>query len=531
MRDIGANPKLTLSAILNMQKIYRIAIIVFALCLSFYTLSFFSDLQLGVPEWNPYEGDPSQPPTVPVDQNRRFALVVPVTGPSPNLCKTIFSALALGYPSPVIMNWGVDYHDISHWKLGRNLPKIPGFVQYLDSVMHPNATSMEKLEDDDLVLMVDGHDVWFQLPAEVLLSRYHEINKRANQMLRKQWTGSGPMPMRQTIVMGSQKKCYPRGLEKYGIDMRCDYWPESPLRADLYGPETDKNSSDFSHNRPRWINGGMYIGPAGDMRRMLRRALNDMEAMIGDGFHVRSDQGMLGNLIGKQEVWRQWQRHNQMKNDDLRGLVDGNMEYYAGLDYSEELSSQAKFTKIEGEDELYDTEFISLGDKEVIKQHSEARGISPVRLKGLPDDVNMSRNPLSEFDHTATWSTMPLYADFFIGNVPAIIHHNGYKERRQTWWDRPWYHQRLRELVTPRLKSLPINKPLATVRAGNNQVRYWGVPAESRDRYPRKANATANGRFAKMEFKELCQWEEKPLKDAKDTWWEEVLRDGKGPFR
>ncbi|UZP38341.1 hypothetical protein NXS19_006157 [Fusarium pseudograminearum] len=83
----------------------------------------------------------------------------------------------------------------------------------------------------------------------------------------------------------------------------------------------------------------------------------------------------------------------------------------------------------------------------------------------------------------------------------------------------------------PRLKPYPIDQPLATVQDGADQFRYWGALAEARDRYPRKANATADGRFDKMEFEELCRWNEKPLKDARETWWEEVFRDGKGPFK
>ncbi|KAG8672141.1 hypothetical protein FPOAC2_05509 [Fusarium poae] len=529
MRDIGANPKLTLSAVLNTQRIYRIIVMILALSLSFYTLSFFSDLQLGVPAWKPSEE--SSHHTVPVNEDRRFALVLPITDPTPDTCKTIFTALALGYPSPVIINWGVDYRDVSHWHFGKALPKIPGLVHYLDSVMHPNATATEKLEEDDLVLMVDSHDVWFQLPAEVMLKRYHEINKRANERLRKEWAGSGPIPMKQTIVAASEKKCYPNDPELFGLDLRCDRWPESPLPPGLYGPETDKNATDFYHNRPRWINGGMYMGPAGDMRRLFRRAMQDMEAAIGEGFPLRSEQGQVGNVIGRQEVWRQWRRKNRMNSDELQGLVNEDFEYHFGLDYSQEISSQVKFTAINRSLDLYDAHFIPLGDKGAIESHSNALGISPVRLMGVPDDVSMSRNPLVEIDKTATWGEMPLYGDLFIGQVPAMIHHNGYKGRRQTWWDRPWYHQRLRELVTPRLKPYPIDEPLAIVRDGSSQVRYWGVSAEARDRYPRKANATADGRFAKMEFEELCQSDEKPLKDARDTWWEEVFRDGKGPFR
>ncbi|KAI1072023.1 hypothetical protein LB507_005113 [Fusarium sp. FIESC RH6] len=507
---------------------YRIIAILFALWLCFHTLSKFD---WTVPDWTPKATD--EWPEEPVVKNRRMALVVPITDPSPNVCKTILSATVLGYPAPVIVNWGVDYHDVSHWDLGKNLPKIPGMIQYLDSVMHPNATDLERLEEDDLVLMVDGRDIWFQLPVEVLISRYHEINKRANERLRKQWKGPGPMPMKQTIVTASQRRCYPNDPERYRVDLRCDIWPESPLRKDLYGPTTDKNETDFIHSRPRYINGGMYIGPAGDMRRMFRRSMEKLHQFVGEGFPLRSEQGMFGYLIGQQEVWRQYQRENQMKNVDLKGLIEENFEFHVGLDYAMEISNQVSHSDIDKSLDLYWGDFALLGDKQRLQRQSEARGISPTRLQGVPDDIMASRNPLIKIEKSANWNNMPLFADFAIGTVPAILHHNKYKERRQSMWHEPWYHQKLRKLIPSKLKFRPFDESLATIETDEGLVRYWAPLAEARDRYPRKANETANGRFEKMELEVVCRREEGKeggtSKDGK-TWWDEVMRDGGGKF-
>ncbi|KAH7184983.1 uncharacterized protein B0J16DRAFT_304238 [Fusarium flagelliforme] len=522
MGHIRAKSNVTAPAVVRTPRGYRIMAIVFALWLCFRSLSQYD---WSVPHWKPPKGD-SEWPEEPVVKNRRMALVIPINIPSPNVCKTILSATVLGYPAPIILNWKENHQDISHWELGRCLPKIPGMVHYLDTVMHPNATDLEKLEEDDLVLMVDGRDVWFQLPVEVVISRYHEINRRANERLRKQWKGKGPMPMKQTIVAASERNCYPNDPELFGVDLRCDIWPESPLRPDLYGPETDKNISNFQHTRPRWINGGMYIGPAGDMRRFFRRAMEKMDAYIGEAFPLRSEQGMFGYLMGQQEVWRQHQRENHMKDLDLKDLVEENLEWHAGLDYGMEIANQVAYSDIDKSLNLYHADFALLGDKERTQRQSEARGISPTRLNGVPEDIMASRNPLTKFEKSANWSNMPLYADFAIGTVPAIIHHNGYKERRQTWWDQPWYHQKLRKLYPSKVKFRPFDESLATVETEDGLVRYWAPLAEARDRYPRKVNETANARFPKMEFEELCHWEEKPLKDARTNWWDEVMRDG-----
>ncbi|KAF5540842.1 hypothetical protein FMEXI_8339 [Fusarium mexicanum] len=531
------NPKpsrATLSAIFSAPMFYKIITICLALSLSLYALFWWSEVELRPTGWQHDNVTTTERPEVPVDQDRRFALIVPSTNPSPNLCRTVFSAMALGYPSPVIINWGLNYRDISHWRLGKNLPKIVGFVNYLDSVMHPSAAAEEKLFDDDIVLMVDAYDVWFQLPAQVLLSRYHEINRRANERLRKQWKRKDiPMPMKQTIVAASQRKCYPEDPVKFGVDMKCDRWPEPPLREDLYGPETEKNATFWHNNRPRWINGGMYMGPAGDMRRLFRRAKQNIETMVAEAFPIRSEQGMIGELLGAQEVWRELQRQNHV-SVDVEDFVGENFEFHIGLDYAQDISAQAFATEIRPEDDLFDGDFVVLSDQASIEKNSEVRGISPVRVEGIPDDLKSVQSPLVEHGKAVDWSDMRLYTDFFLTTVPAILHHNKFKERRETWWDRPWYHQKLRGLVKSALLPRKGNEPLATVQLEGSKVRYWAASAEKKDRYPRmgklNANLTVYSRFPSMEPKEMCRFGRRKPPGSKATWEEEVFRDGGGAF-
>ncbi|KAF5657454.1 hypothetical protein FHETE_10424 [Fusarium heterosporum] len=520
-------------AFLGTQKFYRLIAIFLALLFFLTALkSLFADFELHAPD-SQYEASPSSV-DAPVDQDLRFAFVLPVTAPSPELCKNIFSALSLGYPSPVVVNWGVDYHDISHWELGKNLPKIPGFVQYLDGVMHPNASSTERLQDHDIVLMVDAYDAWFQLPAQVLLSRYHEINRKANERFQQEWTGKGPVPWRQTIVVASQKKCYPENPERYGVDLLCEEWPESPLREDLYGPDTEKNYTNYHDNRPRWINGGMYIGPAGDMRRLFRRSLNRMEELIGQGVQVRSEQGMVGVMLGEQEVWRQWRKNNPKANGRLVDFMERDFEYSMGVDYGQDIVVQTHSTKINKgyNDDLYDGDFVALGNQTAIDQHSKTRGISPVRLRGLPDDIKAAPNPLSTLDKAANWTKMRLYADFFTESVPAILHQNGFKFRRRTMWNRPWYYQRLRGLLQASLQLREPDDPLVTLKLEGGHVRYWAVSAEATDRLPRRFNGTAYERYSKMEFEDICRYPDNATvpRGYEKNWWDEVFRDNNGPL-
>lgn len=121
--------------------------------------------------------------------------------------------------------------------------------------------------DHDLMLMVDAHDVIFQLPLDVLLHRYATIQREtASQLL----TQHGPDQVRKyglakTIFMGAEKFCWPLDHKHPA----CWAVPTSPLRADAYGAKTDKETDS---NRPRFLNSGTIIGPIGDLRKLYERA-------------------------------------------------------------------------------------------------------------------------------------------------------------------------------------------------------------------------------------------------------------------
>ncbi|KAF4345161.1 hypothetical protein FBEOM_867 [Fusarium beomiforme] len=508
----------------SLGKLQRVHITAIAFVISALSLVFLCPWDS--PAWG-------SPRPAPQDVDRRFALVVPATGPSPDLCKTLITGIALGYPSPIILNWGIDHRPISHWNGGHNLPKIVGIVKYLDAVMHPDAHPSEALSDDDIVLIVDGYDIWFQLPVQVMLERYHRINKEANERLRKQWNRSGPMPMQQTILVATGKKCYSKLADK-GINIQCDKWPLSPLREDLFGEETEKDGTHWQTNRPRWINGGVYIGPAGDMRRMFRRALFTMESGIGEGIKMHSEQALTGEVVVEQEIYRKFQRENGKPKRGVGELLEKKLEYHIGLDYGQEISVQTQWTQ---DDENRDHgAFVTLGDQALIDKYSAELGLSPTRLRGLPEDLKTAPNPLEYLKPGSNWTNMPVYVDFFLETVPVILHHNGMgglKRRRSTWWDRPWYYHHLRALLRAQItKKGEPEDPLATVHVDEGRIRYWGASAEHESRYPRQMtdNWVADKRLEKMKFGDICRHTKKAPSGPNQQWWEEVFRDSEGPW-
>ena len=431
-----------------------------------------------------------------------------------------------------------------------HLGKIIGTLQYLEAITSENTHESDRLEDGDLVLMVDALDTWFQLPPSVLIHRYHESNRRANRRLAQQRSSSQDVQMMdQTIVVSAQKRCWP--LPEDGFNLHCDALPESPLQTDLYGPKTEAVSwfgSPPNKIRPRYINSGSMLGPIGDMKRYFRRAVWKMDQMLSKVQDLRSDQGIFGEIFGEQEVWRQWRRsHNgtEMRNDDL-GLpweetsttAPALYEYHIGLDYEQNLFLPTVFADQDGD-------FIYLDDSVKIEDYSRDRGIAPPRLQGVPEDVRSTQNPLAyvlperqQIDEELSWGSMPLYADFYTTAIPVVLHHNAHrnslKNRREHWWTKTWYFAELRDMLAYRLRPAPL-EPLASLNvdvAGQSEELVYWAPDSDRDK--RKArmfdrtDSSAHG-MNELEFDDVCRFPEE-IEQSGKHWYDEVFRDDKGPI-
>lgn len=466
--------------------------------------------------------------------DRRFVVVVPADSPGPDLCKVITSAIAIGYPSPIIVNWGKDFHKGGSGFGSSHLGKIMGTLEYLDGVTGESGHDDDKLRDDDLVLIVDAYDIWFQLPPEVLIRRYHQNNQLANERLAEQWAGRN-LPMKQTILVSSQKKCFPQGV---GSDLHCGALPDSPLPSDLYGASTDmnpeKNPNGYHDVRPKFLNSGSIMGPVGDMRRFLRRAKHKVDSGIANEVHLFSDQGVFSEILGEQEAWRSWQRllktSSKALNREASAIVQQNMEYHVGLDYYQNL-----FIPTVMEDD--DGQFVSPNNATAIARYSDILGISPVRVNGVPEDLRGVHNPLADLEHVQgklSWEEMPMYTDFFTTAVPAVVHHNAHKDgrknRRTTWWDRTWYFPHLRDLMTMQTSRTQL-EPLAKLKSSKGgQVVYWAPASDSQRHKPRNFNVSASQNkelMGELDFNDVCRFE-----DEGDShhWYNEVFRDNKGGF-
>ena len=193
------------------------------------------------------------------------------------------------------------------------LSKITRFLEYLDQ--------LPPERDNDLVLMTDAYDTWFQLRPDVMISRYHHLNKLANKRLRQR-LGRGAMRaggIRQTVIFGASKTCssQPHTLGCYPV-------PEPWTPADMFGGNTDTvmGTTQHSSKRPRYLASGYMIGPVSDVKEILRKAQwrvdtspdfdRDLDNGSGssDFLYHGDDTAIFAHIFGEQEYQREVLRRN-----------------------------------------------------------------------------------------------------------------------------------------------------------------------------------------------------------------------------
>jgi len=384
-------------------------------------------------------------------------LVIPASSAKPNLCRSLLSAAVLDYPLPVLINWAMEEDPDNEYKM--HLAKISGILEYLRGLPPRN--------DKDLVLVVDGYDVWFQLRPEVLIQRYFEINAQRSAYFARKFRGDVVKKhnISQTVIFGSDKKCWPQTFDHPA----CYAVPESTLPMDAFGEMTDKDPESFAM-RPRWLNSGTILGPIADVRAIFEAT----DRREKDRFNGMRDQWYFAELFGEQEYYRNsLQRHPNTfpPNHESHIIPDfpnprnktrlspfapnripqfeetAQVEFHIGLDYESELFHTNGYAD-------QDTEWLTL-DSSDPSQLGDGNEV----YKTLPEDVRISRPPIDRkqlaehssdkfllpFDssdnlpYNMTWAEVPLLANVPAQSIPVIIHLNGNKSLLDEWWQRNWF--------------------------------------------------------------------------------------------
>ncbi|KAJ5466649.1 hypothetical protein N7539_009378 [Penicillium diatomitis] len=397
----------------------------------------------------------------------KFHLLAPASGFHFRLCRLLASAMALGYPVPTLNGW-MKEGELDAAKT--HLAKVRTVMHYLND-LPPSS-------DDDLVLMIDGYDVVFQIPADVLIERYFDVINKANDRLAMRFKGKfekeEDMP-RLSILFGSEKACYPPEQNRIGcwaIPQKLDI----PMGA--YGP-VDGN---YAHNVPIWLNSGTIMGPVKDMRLMFAATLDLIAKRYSrEGDWSDSDQLYMSEVWGMQEYSRTIAEYQEYFHGDidintiwptdyekvLPDIAPGQRtEYHIGIDHWSSL-----FQTRAGSDHVLDMlTFDQFHDQEnatsyaiVHKNTANLPNFKPFTID-LPANLASSITRILRMIEPVV-GTVPsitqirLETNLVSKEVYGMFHSTGGKDYLDKLWDQSWFYPYVRPLIEamlPRVSEQPI---------------------------------------------------------------------------
>lgn len=365
----------------------------------------------------------------------KLRIAVFATSGNYHLCQLHMSAALMGYPAHTLINWD-DPEDKDPMK--QHLAKIEGALKYLDAIPAGH--------QDDLVFMVDGYDLWFQLPHNYIIKRYHDVVGKAH-LRHVDELGVALVAkhnIRNTVLFGPDKQCAPAGRDH----VSCWAVPESWMHPLSFGPDTDHGID--MHNRPRWLNSGTIMGPARELRDVFSAALERNKNQ-----HVTdSDQFYFASLFGIQSYSR---RLIKLDHDRERGLdvagdeeflkpkdtdtekrkipeINGRTEYFIGLDWSSAIFQTTGFY----------ADYISWIRNNDSSQYIEEDSIDGNYHHHFAEQEDLvGKGPgkaMAKIDPALEkWNTLPLATNTASRNVVPVMHINGKKGYRILWWPRMWF--------------------------------------------------------------------------------------------
>ncbi|ETN43808.1 uncharacterized protein HMPREF1541_11132 [Cyphellophora europaea CBS 101466] len=394
---------------------------------------------------------------------KRLHILVPATSTNHHLCQLLTSAAILGYPAPVLINWG-GAEDADDYV--QHLAKVEGVLDYVEA--------LPEEQQDELVFMMDGFDAWFQLPPSLMIKRYYDVVDYAQQHNAKLYghAALSKYNIKDTVLFGPDKLCWP------GDGRRAACWavPNSWMDERSFGPDTDHGITE--HNRARWLNSGTIMGPAREIRDVFAATLQK----IHDHHTTDSDQFYFANVWADQSYAR---RLVQLEYDRARGLNitdaeaflhppsppveegqpppedekeipelsdDKRSEYFIGLDFSSDIWQTIAFY----EDYMTWVQH-NLSNRYV---SSSAKSINPAHYFKLPSDL-AGLSPLTALARTGdsssiwaslpealkSWTTLPLATNTVTKTVAPVLHFTGKKGYRELWWPRNWFWPYQKELL------------------------------------------------------------------------------------
>jgi hypothetical protein len=385
----------------------------------------------------------------------RLHVLIVATSANLDLCRLLLSLSILSYPQPVLIDWeGEGEYNASD----SHLAKITGTLRYLEA--------LPPYKDNDMVLMLDGFDIFMQLGPDVLLKRYYATKAAAHSRVKTQFGAEYVKEngVYDNILFGPDKTCWPADPRRPA----CWAIPDSPLDPKTFGPDTDQ-FADPQLARPKWLNSGTVMGPASDVRKLFQATMEKINKTFDEENPLKtSDQLYFSDVWADQEYIRQVSRYGSAKVstpvavpttmpgiavpsflpclDQEKVFVPemkniSHEDFHVGLDYESRMFQTMAF---------YENYLVwkTFNEKET---WFESDKVSRRKLR-MTRDIEKSKKPFSAVKgdkklSRTSWKDTSLGVNVVTGHIFPVLHFTGEKSFRDTWWTRMWYFPHAKRLL------------------------------------------------------------------------------------
>jgi hypothetical protein len=452
-----------------------------------------------------------------------FHFLLAATGTGVEFCRTILSAAAVDFPTPRIIGWQEEKPaENSTTVMNPQLARIDSVLTYLNQVGHDL--------DEELILIADGHDVWFQLRLSVLLERYHAINERANRRIYNR-LGSTVVKghnITQRVIFSAQSSCWPENED----NIECYTAPQSEVPV----THSKAKGEDSTIYPPRYLSSATILGPVGVVREIFKAAAEKAKE------ESNGDRDVFARMFGEQEYQREVMRSHNLwwwhwiatffapdkhaniiaphpTRERMSPWEGARYDYGIGLDYRGELSQPSNFSEQE-------TQFIVYQPSQDGSQKGQ-QDKTPARKSAFPTEIENSTPPFWTADYTGLtklpdqeWSQVPLYTNMGTGVIPVLVHsrahRNGMQDRIKAKWDQMWFYPHFRPIINT--KSNTWRMPAALIDGPNGPAEFWGTIDERGGFRIETGNPPGDWVF----WGDACGSEQSAAN---------VFGDGKGPYK
>lgn len=442
--------------------------------------------------------------------------MVPATSSNRYLCQLLLSARILGYPAPTLINWAAKEDPNPYVQ---HIAKIMKILQYL--------RTLAPERNNDLVLIVDGYDVWFQLRPDVLIRRYFNVTRSLDQRVSSVLSPDviKKHDIRHSVLFGPDKLCWPSGD---GRRPACWAVPPTTLPENAFGEFDDSTVAKALKypvkTRPRWLNSGTIMGTVEDVREVFEATWS----LVYWNHTIDSDQYYFANVLGDQEYARTLL--SSVPDLPLAGTVDvpdatpGNKsEYHIGIDYESAIFQNVGYYAQFLIWLFFDgniSDCSGTGSRNQTGSHNETGNENETAAHRFPhgydlsDDIAISPPPFSverrshwvsdKGENNAevqaatprlpihlSWRDMPLLTNTVTRQILPVVHFTIEKKLRDLWWNQTWFYNHSKELLQASVRAP--QAPLTRLPINGSLWRNIDASNRARDSEVAKSKKSANG--------------------------------------